>query len=843
MLRLLGSRMISKQESCHLVLGTPMVSCSHMFIKINLRNTKVRRVNLASVYNADEISESNKTPEERLRDGEMETNNNLEKMTILDLYGRRMEKCHWLNDYEFDLANHNHNFLTMSLYSFTKEFYAGNVCGGTQWIKKHTKNKYIVMFSPYLSSEEEGENFGEFCKYELIKYRPYVGEIENAYNSLTDNSEIKQLWKDHQAYLKSNDCPVPGTVSKLFQTKRFKKPKGTLPGTGDKDGRGEDSNTNENMDNVLNSNVYLNDQTINSSQSGRLDNTVDAGDIGLRWDKNYDFSNHVQIYEDGTDFVSISEMFDNFLAGEIDRTVTRTDRLYVTLKPSQKIAHDVIVEAAVQPFGTSRTENESENNLFSRLIIMNGRGGAGKSYTIDAILTTLVNKHEFGEDCYLKLATTGKAACVIGGYTVHSHKFGMGLPIGNAKYKKITHNRLKDEQTRLRELKIIFLDEYSMLRRKELYYISERLKQIKNNDLLFGGLCVVLVGDPAQLPPVQADSLWVKRLPSTKIEDVHGNTIYNQFSDVVILKENNRLDATDPESTDFYEILESVRDGKMNEKYRQMLIDKCSMYRMGMQKFAAVGFEDDGVSRLFVTNKDSEEYNQTQLLKLQKNNNSKIAKITAVNSVGAKSFSNSKANGVPNQIFLCVGAKVLLTKNLKQAANLVNGSTGIVKDIIYAENETPANNLPMYVIVDFGDSYTGESFFGDDVEKRGWVPIKPTVAEFFSYGTDKYVQHTRTQIPLKLCWGLTVWKSQGSTFNEKFCINIGTREAEHGLTYVALSRATKLSQIAFISAITGTRMNSINNHSKLGPRVAHEADLLRKSILTEERLRRIIDNS
>ena len=41
----------------------------------------------------------------------------------------------------------------------------------------------------------------------------------------------------------------------------------------------------------------------------------------------------------------------------------------------------------------------------------------------------------------------------------------------------------------------------------------------------------------------------------------------------------------------------------------------------------------------------------------------------------------------------------------------------------------------------------------------------------------------------------------------------------------------------------GTRMNSINNHSKLGPRVAHEADLLRKSILTEERLRRIIDNS
>ena len=40
-------------------------------------------------------------------------------------------------------------------------------------------------------------------------------------------------------------------------------PTDTLPGTGNKDGRGEDLNTNKNMDNDLNSNVYLNDQTTN----------------------------------------------------------------------------------------------------------------------------------------------------------------------------------------------------------------------------------------------------------------------------------------------------------------------------------------------------------------------------------------------------------------------------------------------------------------------------------------------------------------------------------------------------------------------------------------------------
>ena len=55
-----------------------MVSCSHMFIDINLKNTKVLRVNLASIYNAYAILESNKTPGEKRRNGEAKLNNTLE---------------------------------------------------------------------------------------------------------------------------------------------------------------------------------------------------------------------------------------------------------------------------------------------------------------------------------------------------------------------------------------------------------------------------------------------------------------------------------------------------------------------------------------------------------------------------------------------------------------------------------------------------------------------------------------------------------------------------------------------------------------------------------------------
>ena len=62
---------------------------------------------------------------------------------------------------------------------------------------------------------------------------------------------------------------------------------------------------------------------------------------------------------------------------------------------------------------------------------------------------------------------------------------------------------------------------------------------------------------------------------------------------------------------------------------------------------------------------------------------------------------------------------MLLTRTLKEAANLVNGSIGFGKEIIYSENETPASNLPMYVIVKF-DGRTLVSLFPNDLDEYVW---------------------------------------------------------------------------------------------------------------------------
>ena len=81
----------------------------------------------------------------------------------------------------------------------------------------------------------------------------------------------------------------------------------------------------------------------------------------------------------------------------------------------------------------------------------------------------------------------------------------MGIPADNNRSKKLLPNRLKDEQAILKNLKIILLDEYSMLRWKDLFHIIKRLRLIKCTNLVFGGVCIVLLVDPSRLPLVWAD--------------------------------------------------------------------------------------------------------------------------------------------------------------------------------------------------------------------------------------------------------------------------------------------------------------------------------------------------
>lgn len=112
-------------------------------------------------------------------------------------------------------------------------------------------------------------------------------------------------------------------------------------------------------------------------------------------------------------------------------------------------------------------------------------------------------------------------------------------------------------------------------------------------------------------------------------------------------------------------------------------------------------------------------------------------------------------------------------------------------------------------------------------DKAGWVPIHPMQAQEYRRGTNgKYDENTREMMPLGLAWGWTNWKSQGTTIDHKLVINLGKKESEHGLTYVAFSRARRLSDIGIVGDFTKTRfINSVRDHKKMKPRQVEEARL------------------
>ena len=97
----------------------------------------------------------------------------------------------------------------------------------------------------------------------------------------------------------------------------------------------------------------------------------------------------------------------------------------------------------------------------------------------------------------------------------------------------------------------------------------------------------------------------------------------------------------------------------------------------------------------------------------------------------------------------------MLTKNLYQQVGLVNGIRGQVVELVFA-HDAPPPNLPLYVVVKFR-GYSGGKWSSQE-RYKGCVPIFPVDTTWQDRGTQ-----VRTQLLLRLCWAITMHKSQGQT--------------------------------------------------------------------------------
>lgn len=370
-------------------------------------------------------------------------------------------------------------------------------------------------------------------------------------------------------------------------------------------------------------------------------------------------------------------------------------------------------------------------------IFVTGRAGTGKS--------TLLNHLAWNTSKQLVIAApTGVAALNVGGQTIHSL---FRLPIGVIADHELEQNA--DLRKLLGSIDTLVIDEVSMVNADLMDAMDRSLRQARQRpDDPFGGVQVVLFGDPYQLAPVPGDSdertYFADQYRSMWFFDAR---VWRE-ADLKIIELTNIHRQHEEE---FKYLLNAVRHGMVTEEIAERL-----------NTVGARPAPDDGVITLATRNDAVNRINQTQLGLLPGRALTAVAEING--DFGGRAYPADE------RLELKVGAQVMFLRN-DSDRRWVNGSIGTVTKIAST----------VWVEVD------GEEH---EVEPAVWEKYKYSYSSVTKKLTREVVAEFQ-QFPLRLAWAVTIHKSQGKTY-DRAIIDLGNRAFAPGQTYVALSRVSTL---------------------------------------------------
>jgi hypothetical protein len=160
--------------------------------------------------------------------------------------------------------------------------------------------------------------------------------------------------------------------------------------------------------------------------------------------------------------------------------------------------------------------------------------------------------------------------------------------------------------------------------------------------------------------------------------------------------------------------------------------------------------------------------------------------------------------GLASELQMCIGARVLLTRNIWAEAGLMNGALGYVRGYVWPRGGDPNSadsrkRAPLCVVVEFDDV----DLKGETLKDAEGKPL-PNLRSFFPELGKEYARYVpifrvdaeskhdsdvvRQQFPLTLAWALTHWKAQGMTL-KRVRVRIGKGVASQvGVAFVAVTR-------------------------------------------------------
>lgn len=168
---------------------------------------------------------------------------------------------------------------------------------------------------------------------------------------------------------------------------------------------------------------------------------------------------------------------------------------------------DIDVRASHPPPVAAITLSDEQSRVLD-LVVNNGKSvfftgsaGTGKSVLMRAIISELKKKYIREPDKVAVTASTGLAACNIGGVTLHSFGgIGLGKEDVPTLVRKIRRNA--NAKNRWIKTKVLIIDEISMVDGDLFDKLEGIARTMKNNGRPFGGIQLVITGDFFQLPPV-----------------------------------------------------------------------------------------------------------------------------------------------------------------------------------------------------------------------------------------------------------------------------------------------------------------------------------------------------
>lgn len=416
------------------------------------------------------------------------------------------------------------------------------------------------------------------------------------------------------------------------------------------------------------------------------------------------------------------------------------------------------------------------------LIIVSGGAGTGKSHTINVIEQSVERilrtaGDELNCPYILKVAPTGVAAANISGSTLHSaFSFSFG-----SSYESLSDKQRDLKRNEFKNLKILIIDEISMINSDLLYKLHLRLGEIKlKPNELFGGVAVFLFGDIMQLRPVKSNYIFEKPKNSKFQFTYYNDPIWKKFQPIILKKNhrqgNNRI---------YADILNRIRVGETLTTDLETLKE-----RIIENKFSSI---PEDVLFVTATNAIVNDYNAYCLQLINEEEKQSLA---VVERFEKQIYNPRLENGTLNvkntplkfDLRLKKGCKIMLTFNIDTSDGLTNGAFGTIIDF----EETHGDLVTLFV--HFDDPRVGEKLRKELRVNNGITPVRKIE---FPYRENTHVSSGRViQFPVRLAFASTTHKIQGITVKKPTALVVDINSTlEPAQAYVMLSRVQELSQI------------------------------------------------